>query len=159
MRFFKLVMILLLKIYATENFFFKNNLSKNYWRYLFFQYVVWNQWRDTKTKSFGGWWYPPDRETSNLWNCRENPLPPPGSSPPFLPLVRHPDPLITKTLRRVLGPLTVMILKRMSESVYFQSNKFTACKIKDEKDVANSFMTFNLPKIIHPFQVKKHLRT
>ena len=107
------------------------------------------------------WWVVISTRRGNfkLMELQEEPAPPPTSSPPFLPLVRHPDPPITKTLRRVLGPLTVMILKRMSESVYFQSNKFTACKIKDEKDVANSFMTFNLPKIIHPFQVKKHLRT
>ena len=47
----------------------------------------------------------------------------------------------------------------MSESIFFQSNKFTACKIKDEKEVANSLMAFNLLKIIHSFQGKKNLRT
>ena len=43
-----------------------------------------------------------------------------------------------ETPRRVLDLLTVMILKRVSESIFFQSNKFTACKVKDEKEVANS---------------------
>ena len=47
----------------------------------------------------------------------------------------------------------------MSESIFFQSNKFTACKVKDEKEVANSLMAFNLLKIIRPFQGKKNLRT
>ena len=60
---------------------------------------------------------------------------------------------------RVLGLFAVMILKRMSESIFFQSNKSTACKVKDEKEVANSLMVFNLLKIIHPFQGKKHIST
>ena len=54
-------------------------------------------------------------------------------------------------------PLTVMILKRVSENIFFQINKFTACKFT--KEVANSLMAFNLLKIIHPFQGKKHLTT
>ena len=62
-------------------------------------------------------------------------------------------------MRRVLGLLTVMILKKVSESIFFQSNKFTACKVKDEKEMANSLWKFNLWKIIHPFQGKKHLST
>ena len=73
--------------------------------------------------------------------------------------MEHPDLPIRKTLRRVLGLLTVMILKRVSENIFFQSNKFTAYKVKDEKEVANSLMAFNLPKINHPFQGKKRLRT
>ena len=31
-----------------------------------------------------------------------------------------------------------MILKKVSESIFFQGNKFTSCKVKDEKEVANS---------------------
>ena len=58
----------------------------------------------------------------------------------------------------MLGLLTVIILKRVSENIFFQSNKFKAYKVKDEKEVANSLMAFNLLKIIHPFQDKKHLR-
>ena len=73
--------------------------------------------------------------------------------------VGHPDLPIMKTLRRVVGLFTVMILKIVSESIFFQNKKFTACKIKDGKDVANSLMVFNLLKIIHPSQVKKHVRT
>ena len=74
----------------------------------------------------------------------------------FSPLVEHLDLSIKKTLRRVLGLFTAMILKSVSESIYFHSNKFTTCKFKDRKEVANSLMQFNLPKIIHTFQAKKH---
>ena len=73
------------------------------------------------------------------------------------PLVGHPDLPIRKTLRRVLDSLIVMILKRVSESIFFQINKFTEYKFT--KEVANSLMAFILLKIIHPFQGKKHLRT
>ena len=58
----------------------------------------------------------------------------------LLPLVGHPDLPIRKTLRRVLGLFDAMILKRVTESIYFQSNKFTTCKVKDEKEVVNSLM-------------------
>ena len=59
----------------------------------------------------------------------------------------------------VLNLLTAMTLKRMRESISFESNWFIACKIKDETKVAKSLIVFNLLKIIHPFQAKKHLRT
>ena len=52
----------------------------------------------------------------------------------------------------MFGLLNAMISKAVSEIIFFQSNNFTACKIKDEKEVANSVMMFNLLKIIHPFQ-------
>ena len=38
----------------------------------------------------------------------------------------------------MLGLLTVMLLKRVIESIFFQGNKFIACKVKDEKERANS---------------------
>ena len=57
----------------------------------------------------------------------------------------------------MLGLLFVMILKSVSE--IFQSNTFTASKVKDEKEVVDFLMAFNLRKIIHPFPGKKHLRT
>ena len=86
------------------------------------------------------------------------PLPPP---PPlqFPLLMGHPDLPKRKTLRSLLGLLTVMTVKRVSENSFFQSNKFTACKVQDEKGVANSLMAIILWKIINPFQGKKHLRT
>ena len=63
----------------------------------------------------------------------------------------HPDFSIRKTLRRVFGLPTIMILERVSQSIFFQSNKYIACEVKDQKEVANSLMAFNLLKIIHPF--------
>ena len=51
--------------------------------------------------------------------------------------------------------LTVMILKKGNESIFFQNNRFTACNVKDEKYVTNSLMVFSLLKIIHSFQSKK----
>ena len=77
----------------------------------------------------------------------------------FPSLVGHPDLPIRKTLRRVLDLLTIMILKKVSESIFFQINIFTACKFKDKKEVTNFLMVFNLLKIIHPFQGKKDLKT
>ena len=73
-------------------------------------------------------------------------------------LVEHPDLLIRKSLRWVLVLLTVMILKIVIESIFFQNTKFIAYTFKDEKEVANSLMAFNLLKIIHPFQGKKHFK-
>ena len=50
---------------------------------------------------------------------------------------------------KVVGLLTVII--------FFQSKKFTASQIKDEKEetVFYFLMVFNLLKIIHPFEIKK----
>ena len=54
-----------------------------------------------------------------------------GDSPQFFLLVGHPGLPIRKTLRMVLDLLNVMILKRVSESIFFQINEFTASlKIK-----------------------------
>ena len=70
----------------------------------------------------------------------------------FLRLVGYPDLPMRKTLR-VVALLTVMI--------FFQSKKIRAYKIKDEKEetIFYFLMVFNLPKIIHPFESKKYLRT
>ena len=154
MRFFKLVMIVLLKIWATDKIFGKTCL-KIIRDAFFFKYVVCNRWRERGTQSFGEGWYPTEGDASNLWTCRE-------SVPPPLPIRSISGTSWSahrKTLRRVLGLFTATILKRVNESIYFQSNKFTTCKVKAEKEAANSLMAFNLPKIIRPFQDKKHLRT
>ena len=78
-----------------------------------------------------------------------------GDSPPpqFPGLVGYPDLPMKKTLR-VVGLLHyIMIL--------FQSKKFTACKMKDEKEKSFFYflMVVNLLRIIHPFESKKYLRT
>ena len=75
--------------------------------------------------------------------------PPP---PQFPCLVGYSDLPMRKTVR-VVGLVTAMI--------FFQSKKFTACKIKGEKEetIFYFLIMFNLLKIIHPFESKKHLRT
>ena len=44
---------------------------------------------------------------------------------------------IKNTLKSVLSLITVIILKRRRESIFFKSNKFTVCKVRDGKEVAN----------------------
>ena len=77
-----------------------------------------------------------------------------GDPPPpqFPCLVGYPDLPMRKTLR-VVGLLTV--------EIFFQSKKLTACKIKDEKGetIFYFLMVFNILKIMHPFESKKHVRT
>ena len=75
----------------------------------------------------------------------------PHPAPLFFLLVGHPDLPIRKTLRRVLGLLSVVLLKRVCERVFSFNATFTACKVMDEKEVPNFLMAFNLLKIIHPF--------
>ena len=43
-------------------------------------------------------------------------------------------------------------LKRVSESIYFQRNKFITYKVKNEKEVAKYLMMLILLNIIQPFQ-------
>ena len=63
------------------------------------------------------------------------------------------------TLRSVLGLITVIIMKKVRESIFFQSNKLTTCKDIDGKEVAKSMMVLNLRKIIYLFQSKNLVRT
>ena len=72
------------------------------------------------------------------------------------PLLGNPDLPVRRSQRRLLGPFTVMILKK---SISFQSYIFTAYQVKDGKELARSLLVFNLLKIIHPFQNKNYLRT
>ena len=84
-------------------------------------------------------------ESSDFWTCRE-------STTPQVPLlVGHPDLPIGCLLRRVLGIFTVTILKRMSESIFFQINKITPFKVKAGIEVVNPLMVFSLLKISQPF--------
>ena len=55
----------------------------------------------------------------------------------------------------VLDLLTVIILKRVGESILFQINKFTASLMIKKVDKIFD-MAFNLLKMIHPFQDKNH---
>ena len=100
-----------------------------------------------------GLWSEKIREAQNFLAYKESP-------PAYFPsILGHSDLPIKRNLRKVLGLLTIMILKRRSESIFFQSNKSTTCKIKDRKEITNSLMMFELLKIIHPFQCKKYLRS
>ena len=131
-------------------------LVKFVWKLLkipFFQYVVCDQGRDKGTQFFGVGCIQQKGVVQKFWLAGELP------QPQFHLLVGHSDLTIKNTLWRVLGLLTVMNLKRVSESIFFQSNKFTGYKVKNEKEVANSLMVFNLLKITHLAQGKKNLRT
>ena len=75
------------------------------------------------------------------------------------PLVANLDCSIKNILRSVFGLIALIVSKRVRESIFFQSNKFTACKIKAEKEVAKFLVVFNLHNVIHPSQGKKYLRT
>lgn len=58
-----------------------------------------------------------------------------GVSPPSLSLSRRSLWPIKNILQRVLGLLNVMILKEVRYIFYFQSNKVTAWKVKDGKEI------------------------
>ena len=60
---------------------------------------------------------------------------------------------ISENWQRVVDLLTVII--------FFQSNYFTAFKVKDEKEETTFYLLMVLSplKIIHPFESKKHFRT
>ena len=61
-----------------------------------------------------------------------------GKASSVLPLVSNPDLPIKNNLGTVLALITVIILKRVRDSFLFQSSKFTACKVKDGKEVEQS---------------------
>ena len=141
-------MIVSLKMLASEKIF-----DKIFWKLLEISFFpIWGLWSgDRGTQFFGGGDIQQKGKVQTFWLA--------GRPPKFPPLVGHPDLAIRKALRRVLDLLTVMNLKWVRESIFFQINKLPACKFKDKKEVANFLMIFNLLKIIHPFQGKKHLRT
>ena len=87
---------------------------------------------------------------SKFWAWDPSPIP---------PLVANPDRRIKNILRSVLGMITLIVSKRVRKSIFFQSNKFTASNIKDEKEVTKFLVVFNLHNVIHPSQGKKYLRT
>ena len=93
------------------------------------------------------------RGRSNILACSGTyPKPSPSlSGTPWFPL--------RETLRRVIGLLTVMFLQRESESIFFQSHKFTQFNIKDRSEVKSYLMVCDILKITHGFYGKKQLRT
>ena len=86
------------------------------------------------------------REKYNFLGLQADPL------PQFFRLVGHPD-LSMRKILRVVGLFTVMI--------FFQSKHLTECKVQDKKEeiIFYFLMVFDLLKIIHPSESKKHLRT
>ena len=142
-------MIVLLKMHVPGKMFDRICLKAVRDTFFFPIYGVWSG--DRGTQFFGGGDIQHKGKTQTFWLV--------GEPPKFPPLVAHPDLPVRETQRRMLDLLTVKILKKVSESVLFQINIFAACKFKDKKEMANSLMTFNLLKIIHPVQGKKHLKT
>ena len=146
---------MLLKIHATGRIFGKICL-KDVKDTFFPLCCLWTGegWGETWRKRGGSvFWWEATSNRSGVQNFGHE-----GKTPLQVPpLVENPDLPIRKNLRSVLGLLAVMILKRVS--IFFQGNKFTACKVKDGKGVAKSLMVFNLLKIIQSFQCKKYLGT
>ena len=114
MKFFKLVMTVLQKIYATDKFFGKICLKTI--RDTFFSPICGLQ----SVERHGGskfWWGDDIQQKGKVQTYGFAGIPPPLLQ--FPPLVGHPGLPIRKTLRRVLVLFTVIILKRVSESIYF----------------------------------------
>ena len=120
MSFFKKAMIVLLKMHASAEYLI--NLSKSY-ENLFFYYVISDQGTRGLVPLVGVIFN--RRRKFKLFDLQGD------STPKFFFLVGHPDLTIRKLQRRLLDLLTVVILKRVSESIFFQINNFTASlKIK-----------------------------
>ena len=110
----------------------------------FFQHVVCNQRRDGmrykergRNPFFGGKWHPTEWWGSKFWAWVR------GLS--WSPIKKHPEECAWSKYCNNFG-------KSKRVCIFFQSNKFTACKVRDEKRVAKSLMVFNLRKIIHLFK-------
>ena len=121
MNFFKQFMIVLLKMHVSDKMFDRTCLKAV--RVAFFPiYGVWSRGRGLNFLSGGD--IKQKGKVQTFWLA--------GGPPKFSPLVGHPDLSIRKTLRRVIDLLTVMVLKKMSEIIFFQINIFTKCKFKGE---------------------------
>ena len=73
---------------------------------------------------------------------------------PAPPLVANPDHPVKNALESFLGLITEIILNKVREIFFFQSNRFTACKVRDGKEDAKSLLVFNLRKILHHFKLR-----
>ena len=91
--------------------------------------------------------YPTEVGGSNFWTSS-------SSRPQVVPLVENSDLPIRKIVRILLVLLTVMVLQKVSEVIFFKSNKFTAYKVKDGKDVTKSLMELNLLKLYIHFKIR-----
>ena len=116
------------------------SFGKSYKSYLFFPICGLWSGEGQETRFFGRGDIQQKRKVLACKPCREIPA-------QFPPLVGYPDLPIRKTLMRVVVLLTVMILKRVSESIFFQSKGFTVCKVKDDKEVTNLNLLHNSSNI------------
>ena len=82
----------------------------------------------------------------NFWACKETPKLP--------SLVGHPN----LHIRRMVGLLTEWFWKEWVRVFSFKATNLQHVRLRMKK-VATSLIAFNLLRIIHPFQSKKHLRT
>ena len=55
------------------------------------------------------------------------------------PLVANSDLLIKNAMERALSVIAVRNVKKVRESIFFQSSRFTTCKVRDRKLVAQFF--------------------
>ena len=81
----------------------------------------------------------------NFWACKE--------TPKFPTLVGHPN----LAIRRMVDLLTEWFWKEWVRVFSFKATNLQHVRLRI-KNVANPLMAFNLLRIIHPFQSKKHLR-
>ena len=89
--------------------------------------MVSGQERDKGTQFFGGT-LSNSKGKFKCLACKESP------PPRFGPLVGHPDLPIRKTLRRVLGLLTVILLAGIGESIFFIARNLHRVRLKVEKE-------------------------
>ena len=90
-------------------------------------YVIRDQRRDRSTQFFGtgcGGRCPTERQSSNFWLFGET------LARQFPLLVGHLDLPVKKILRKGLGPLSVTIFKKVSESIFFQNLQRVKLKMK-----------------------------
>ena len=136
-------MIMKLKLCTTSKIFGKIYLKTI--RDIFFRYLVCNQGKD-------GVRYEGKRDDSIYWWGASEPSPVP-------PVVANPDPPWKYPEECPWSDYCNNFEKSERGSSFLQSNKFTACEVRNWKEVAKSLMVFILHKVIHPFQSKKYLRT
>ena len=136
MSFFKLVVTVLLKIYPTGNIFGKISV-KAIRDTAFFQYIVCDQGTEGEPGVIFN-----RREKFKLFILLGDPL------RQFPLLVWYPNLSIRKLMKSGWSAYCNDFEKSEWES--FQSKTFSACKLKDEKEVVNDFIAFNLLKIMHP---------
>ena len=91
--------------------------------------MVFDHGRDRRSQYFGGGDIQQKKKVQIFDLAKRGETP----HPQLLPLVGHPNLPIRKTLRRMLGQLTVISLTRLSENISFQSNNLQHLRLKMKK--------------------------